>query len=99
MRIQWTDLALERVDEIAAHIAQDDHDAAIRWTVGLFGAVDRLSEFPESGHLVPELEERAVRELVYGAYRLFYRVNDVITVLTVRHASQLIRDEEVKDDP
>ena len=98
MRTDWTDLALKRVDEIALHIAEDDREAAIRWTVELFEAVDRLSDFPESGRMVPELEERAVRELVYGAYRVFYRVGDAVTVLSVRHGSQLIRDEEVSGD-
>jgi len=98
VRTDWTDLALERVDEIALHIAEDDREATIRWTVELFEAVDRLSDFPESGRMVPELEERAVRELVYGAYRVFYRVGDAVTVLSVRHGSQLIRDEEVSGD-
>ena len=98
MRTDWTDLALESVDEIALHIAEDDREAAIRWTVELFEAVDHLSDFPESGRMVPELEERAVRELVYGAYRVFYRVGDAVTVLSVRHGSQLIRDEEVSGD-
>jgi len=98
MSTDWTDLALESVDEIALHIAEDDREAAIRWTVELFEAVDRLSDFPESGRMVPELEERAVRELVYGAYRVFYRVGDAVTVLSVRHGSQLIRDEEVSGD-
>jgi toxin ParE1/3/4 len=49
VRIDWTDLALERVDEIALHIAEDDREAAIRWTVELFAAVDRLSDFPRVG--------------------------------------------------
>ena len=98
MSTDWTDLALESVDEIALHIAEDDREAAIRWTVELFEAVDRLSDFPESGRMVPELEERAVRELVYGAYRVFYRVGDAVTVLSVRHGSRLIRDEEVSGD-
>ncbi len=58
MRIEWTELALGRVDEIALHIAADNRDAAIRWIIGLFDAVDRLAEFPESGRVVPELETR-----------------------------------------
>lgn len=71
MRIDWADLARERVDEIAFYIAQDSRKAAIRWVVGLFDAVDRLAQLPESGRLVPELESRQVRELIYGAYRVF----------------------------
>ena len=98
MRVDWTDLALDRADEIAQHIAEDDREAAVRWTLGLFDAADRLSDFPESGRMVPELEQRDVRELVYGAYRVFYRVGDAVSVLSVRHGSQLIRDEDVPRD-
>ncbi|MDZ4654950.1 MAG: type II toxin-antitoxin system RelE/ParE family toxin [Coriobacteriia bacterium] len=98
MKVDWTDLALDRVDEIGRHIAEDNLDAAVRWTTGLFDAADRLSKFPESGRMVPELEEREVRELVYGAYRVFYQVGDSIKVLSVRHGSQLIRDEDVGGD-
>ena len=98
MRVEWTDLALDRVDEIARHIAEDDLEAAVRWTIGIFDAADQLSDFPESGRMVPELEQREVRELVYGAYRVFYRVADAVRVLSVRHGSQLIRDEDVGGD-
>ena len=65
MRVDWTDLALDRADEIAQHIAEDDREAAVRWMVGLFDAADRLSDFPESGRMVPELGQREVRELVW----------------------------------
>jgi len=54
MQVVWTDPALERVDEIAGYIAQDDPDAAARWAVELFDAVERLTQFPESGRVVPE---------------------------------------------
>jgi len=32
MQVVWTDPALERVDEVAVYIAQDDPDAAARWS-------------------------------------------------------------------
>lgn len=45
MQVVWTDPALERVDEITLYIAQDDPDAAVRWTVELFDAVEHLAQF------------------------------------------------------
>jgi len=62
MQVIWTDPALERVDETAVYIAQDDPAAADRWTLELFAAVERLIDFPESGRMVPELATRDVRE-------------------------------------
>jgi plasmid stabilization system protein ParE len=71
VRLAWTDRALERVRETARYIAADDPAAALPWTEGLFDAVERLADFPESGRLAPEFEDRGVRELVYGTYRVF----------------------------
>ena len=96
MRLDWSDRALGRVRETARYIAADDPAAALRWADGLFDAAGRLADFPESGRLAPELEDRVVRELVYGAYRVFYRIEaDAVLILTVRHASQLVREDEV----
>jgi toxin ParE1/3/4 len=98
MQVIWTDPALGRVDEIAVYIARDDPDAAARWTVELFDAVARLVDFPESGRAVPELGARDVRELIFGAYRVFYRVGPAVEVLSVRHGSRLVRPEEIHGD-
>jgi plasmid stabilization system protein ParE len=98
MQVVWTDPALERVEQIAVYIAGDDPDAAVRWTVELFAAVARLADFPESGRIVPELGKREVRELIFGAYRVFYRIGPSVQVLSVRHGSQLIRSDEVRED-
>lgn len=98
MQVVWTDPALERVAEVAVYIAQDDPDAADRWTVELFNAVARLVDFAESGRMVPELGARDVRELIFGAYRVYYRVGSAVEVLSVRHGSQLIRSDEVCED-
>lgn len=98
MQVVWTDPALERVEEIAVYIAADNPDAAARWTVELFGAVERLVDFPESGRVVPELGKREVRELIFAAYRVFYRVGSAVEVLSVRHGSQIIRTDEVSED-
>ena len=98
MTVDWTEFALDRVDEIAAHIAEDDRGAAVRWTVGLFEAVDRLAELSESGRMVPELETQEVRELLYGAYRVFYHVGANVEVLSIQHGSRLLRPDELRGD-
>ncbi|MDA3935726.1 MAG: type II toxin-antitoxin system RelE/ParE family toxin [Actinomycetota bacterium] len=98
MQVIWTDPALERIDEIAVYIAQDNPDAAERWMLELFDAVERLTDFPDSGRIVPEVGARAVRELICGAYRVFYHVGSTVEVLSVRHGSQLIRTDEVRQD-
>jgi plasmid stabilization system protein ParE len=98
VNVEWSDRALRRIDEIADHIAMDDPAAAERWVIELFATVERLAQFPLSGRVVPEIEDDKVREIIYGAYRVFYQVGDVVEVLSVRHGSQLVREDEVGRD-
>ena len=95
MKVDWSDRALERIDEIADHIALDHPVAAEQWVAALFVAAEQLSEFPLSGRVVPEVENDEVRELIYGAYRVLYQVRESVEILTVRHGSQLLREDEV----
>ncbi|RJQ51605.1 MAG: type II toxin-antitoxin system RelE/ParE family toxin [Actinobacteria bacterium] len=98
MQVVWTDPALELVEQAALYIALDDPDAAERWALELFEAVERLGEFPESGRMVPELGVESLRELIFGAYRVFYRVGSAVEILSVRHGSQMIRPHELSED-
>jgi len=64
MRIVWSPLALERVEDIARYIAEDKPSAAVEWVEGIFDTVERLSDFPESGRIAPEVGGRRIREVI-----------------------------------
>jgi len=97
MKIFWSPLALERVNEIADHIAENSVDAAKDWLIDIFGAVDRLQEFPKSGRLVPEAKRPNIREIIFKNYRIIYRVERKrVSVLTVRHSKQRLPLKEVR---
>jgi toxin ParE1/3/4 len=97
MRIVWSPLALERVSEIADRMAENNVEAAKVWLMDIFGAVDRLQKFPESGRVVSEVKRPNVREIIFKSYRVIYRVErKQVSVLTVRHGRQRLPLEEVK---
>ena len=89
MRVVWTPIALDRVEEAARYIAQDRPQAAAKWIDGLFNSVRQSADFPESGRVVPEVGRPELRELIYGRYRVIYRLEAKrISILTVRHQRQ-----------
>ena len=97
MRIVWSPLAVQRLREATEYIAHDKPGAAERWVNGAFEAVGRLAELPHSGRVVPELGRPDIREVIYGIYRIIYRVSpEAILVLTVQHGKQLIDQTEVE---
>ena len=95
MKVEWSDRAPRTHREIVDHIALDHPVAAEQWVAELFVAAEQLSEFPLSGRVVPEVENDEVRELIYGAYGGVCRFASPSRIVTVRHGSQLLREDEV----
>jgi toxin ParE1/3/4 len=97
MRIIWSPLAIDRAADIAEYIARDKPSASERWVKTLFAKVEQLSASPEIGRKVPEINDDRFRELIYGNYRIIYRIDDKqISILTVRHGRQILPIEEIK---
>lgn len=97
MRIHWSPLALAKVNEIIDYIARDRPMAAERWAVGVFDLVERLARSPKRGRVVPEAGREEIRELLYGQYRIIYRVEEgSVSILTVRHGRRLLDLEEIE---
>ncbi len=97
MKLIWSPLAIDRISEIAKYIAQDNPVAAEKWANKIFGLVERLHDFPESGRIVPEIKNKVFREIISGNYRVIYTYeNSKILILTVRHGKQILPVEEIK---
>ena len=97
MKVIWSPLALESADEIADYIAEDDAKAARMFLIDIFGAVARLETFPNSGRVVPEVKRPNIREIIFGNYRVIYRVERKrVSILTVRHGKQRLPLKEIK---
>jgi len=96
MNIVWSPLAVDRVSEIAAYIAQDKPSAAEQWVKTVFSKVEHLKSSPEIGRIVPEIENSQFKKIIYGNYRIIYRIElEQISVLTVRHGKQILPVEEI----
>ncbi len=96
MRIIWSPLAVHRASEIADYIAQDKPSAAVRWVNEVFTKVEQLKSSPQIGRVVPEISDDQFRELIYGNYRIIYRVElKQISVLTIRHGKQILPIAEI----
>jgi toxin ParE1/3/4 len=96
MNIVWSPLAVDRASEIAGYIAQDKPSAAEKWVKTIFSKVEQLKSCPEIGRMVPEIENNQFRELVFGNYRIIYRIEaKQISILTIRHGKQILPIKEI----
>jgi toxin ParE1/3/4 len=89
VKLTWSPLANDQVDDAIAYIAADDPTAAVHWLEQLLERVASLSRFPDSGRVVPELQRDDIRELIVDPYRVIYRRGaDVIEIVAVRHGAR-----------
>jgi len=96
MKIIWSPLAIERVSEIAEYIAEDNISASINWINDIFEKIEQLNEFPESGRIIPELNRNNIRDLIFGNYRIVYRIGTKqMSILTIRHMKQILPVDEI----
>ena len=97
MKVQWAPLAIDRVAEIAAYIAEDNPRAAEKWIRDVFARVAQLGQFPQSGRQIPETPRKDIRELVWENYRIIYRIDSrLVSILTVRDTRQILPMEDLK---
>lgn len=97
MKIIWSPLAVEQVQDIAIYIALDKPSVAIEWAEKVFNSVNQLIEFPDSGRIVPEIKRKEIRELVLKNYRVIYKVKSKeILILAVKNYRQNLKKDDVK---
>ena len=96
MKVIWSPLSIDRASEIAEYIALDKPAAADKWINVLFLKLEQLMLSPKSGRVVPEIGDEQFRDLVYGNYRIIYRIEKKhLSILTIRHGRKILPVEDI----
>ncbi len=92
-KVKWSPEATEDLESIAEYIARDSEFYA-RSVVSKILAVSRkISEQPMIGRIVPEIDEKEIRERFVYSYRLVYRIqNSTITIVAIIHGKRLLEN-------
>ncbi|MBI2421706.1 MAG: type II toxin-antitoxin system RelE/ParE family toxin [Candidatus Hydrogenedentes bacterium] len=91
VEVRWTPRALDDLEAIAEFIAIDSPHFAQLFATDVFAAAERLAYFPASGGVVPETDDPAVREIVFGSYRIVYRcAEERVDIVLVHHGARLL---------
>ena len=89
VKIIWTERALSDVRDIAEFIAKDSEKYAKLTIEKIIDQVSILEKQPYIGRIVPELNDKRIRELIVGYYRIIYENKEFsINILTVHHSKR-----------
>jgi plasmid stabilization system protein ParE len=96
MKIIWTKTAADRLAEIHDYIKSDSPLNAQKWVESVLDKISKLSDLPKIGRKVPEVNSESIREIIFGNYRIIYKIaNENIELATVRHFKQLLPIDEI----
>lgn len=82
------------LEKIHDRIAADSPTAALGVARGIYSKIQLLQAFPRLGGRYLPVEDREVREILYGNYRIAYVVinEDRVEILGILHCKMRIED-------
>jgi toxin ParE1/3/4 len=92
--VVWSPRAVEDVEAIASHIADDSPAYAAAVVRKIVASTRKLSRFPFAGRIVPEFDDENLREQFAYSYRIIYRIQgEIVTIAAVIHGRRLLELE------
>jgi plasmid stabilization system protein ParE len=90
--IRWTEEASDSLRHIHEYISEKNSEAAHTVVLGIYKKIQILSEFPKIGHLYQMENEKEIRTLLYGHYKIAYLILDeeTVEIVGVAHGSMPI---------
>lgn len=90
VRINWTVQAKSDLQDIAEYISKDSRKYAQLQVVRLIARTKILKSQIFAGKVVEEIDQKNIRELVEGSYRIIYKIvnPERIDVLAIHHSAR-----------
>ena len=90
-RLAWSPEAIEDIEAIASYIERGSLWYARAVVSKIVETAEAIPDHPELGRIVPEIDDRSIRERFVYSYRIIYRIEqERILIATVVHGSRLL---------
>ena len=90
-KLIWSPWALADLDSACEFIARDSLRYAHLFAERMVAMVEKISQHPHLGAVVPEYGREELRERHFQNYRIVYRVQaDIVQIAAIVHAARLL---------
>ena len=91
--LNWTLQAEMDLKNIYEYIAKDSSHYAKIHINRIRNKARALKQQPRLGRVVPEMEIENIRELIFGSYRIIYRIvnPERIDIITIYHSARILK--------
>ena len=97
VEVNFTDQSLADIENIAKFIASNSEKYAKIQVQRFFERIEILETTPLLGRIVPEINDKTIRELVMGNYRIIYKIVSELRVdiLTIHSSYMLLSNSPI----
>lgn len=90
--LNWTERSVNDLRKIGDYIAIDSRKYALILVKRIREKAQILKQHPKLGRIVPEKNDINIREIIFGNYRIIYKVvhENRVDVLTVYHSARIL---------
>jgi len=89
----WSPEAVEDIESIADYIARDSEGYASAVVTKIVEVARSVKDFPFIGRMVPEFEQKEIRERFIYSYRVIYKIKEQeILIVAVIHGNRLLEN-------
>ena len=74
IKVKWSPEAVEDVESIAEYISRDSQFYAQATVSKMIDFSRSIAKFPKMGRMVPEFNDKKIRERLVYSYRLVYKI-------------------------
>ena len=92
-KIIWSPKAAENLEGICDYIGEDSEFYARIFAQQIIDEIEKIPVFPKAGRIVPEYQQKNLREKIFQSYRIVYRIKpDAIEIVVIVHGARLLDD-------
>jgi plasmid stabilization system protein ParE len=92
-KIIWSPKAADNLEEICDFIGEDSDYYARVFAQRIIDEIEKIPDFPNVGRIVPEYQQKNLREKIFQSYRIVYRIKpDTIEIVAIVHGARLLHD-------
>ncbi len=98
VKLIWTELSTEDLRQIFDYIAKDSTRYASITVNKIYSRAQDIIENPYAGRIVPEINDKIIREVISGSYRIVYKIMNVsqVDILRVYHSARLLKSDRLE---
>lgn len=90
MKIVWSKKSERQLLRIYEYISEDSAYYAKLTTEKIISRAEDILAHPNQGRIVPEFKQENIREVFVHPYRIIYRVDSDIQIITIIHEARLL---------